>query len=215
MGTNIVSWNVVIAASFFNPSVVSQYWLIKNGILDEADFQPGCIFSQGLTQVLSSKVALVVAPESLQVFPQCQAADSESILNDSAVKIVRLLEHTPYSAVGINFIYDVTPNDADVGTTTRTLFSGKSKIYANFTDDNVRLGTYLSKDVDGARLRLDIKPVKDPSSNREDIRLVFNFSKDLVSDNKPDAIAALIGKWGEYLAMADRMSDEVDKRSLS
>ena len=212
MSVNISAWNVVISATFFNPSVVCQHWLIKNKILEEADFLPGCIFSQALSQVVSTKFLLIVTPEHLQLFPQVPAADSIEELNNSVIRIVKFLEHTPFVAAGINFNYELTPSDGDVGKATRARFSGPSAIYSSFIDDDVRVGTYLSKNVIGARLRLDVKPITaDASGNSERIRLFFNFNKDLDPDNKPGGIVELVDRWIEYLGIANEISGTLDR----
>ena len=58
--------NVVIIARQFNPSIISQHWLIKNNILAEDDFEDGSVFSPVMVNVQSKVCHILVLPDQLQ-----------------------------------------------------------------------------------------------------------------------------------------------------
>ena len=51
MHRELIGSSVVVVAQNFNPSVTSQLWLVRNGVVPEGDFLPGCIFTDLLVQV--------------------------------------------------------------------------------------------------------------------------------------------------------------------
>src|SRR5262249_55230541 len=70
MRRELVGSSVVIVARNFNPSVTSQLWLARNGVVEEGDFLPGCIFTDLLVQVRTRRFSLLFTPEQLQFVPE-------------------------------------------------------------------------------------------------------------------------------------------------
>lgn len=52
---------VVVVANVFNPSIVSQVWLVRNGLLGEDELPPnsGSVFADALVQVVAPRYTLV------------------------------------------------------------------------------------------------------------------------------------------------------------
>jgi hypothetical protein len=119
--------------------------------------------------------------------------------------IVRTLPHTPYRALGLNFSWHLTPNDGDIAGLTRRLFFDPNRaLYRQFDVENAHFGGYLSKDVAGFRLRLDIKPILVPTAAEPENRLQFgfNFHRDL-GEAAAGQIEEGLQRWNETSGEAE------------
>src|SRR5437016_3833189 len=109
MSVELVNSNVVVVARQFNPSIVSQIWLVDNGLVRREDFLEGCAFTDVLVNVRARDFFLLVTPEQLQFVPNVPDDRQQEIAAGKVGAIVRTLPHTPYIAVGINFTWKVRP----------------------------------------------------------------------------------------------------------
>lgn len=50
-GMELISRNAVVAANKFNPSILTQMWLIRNEIVAEDEFENWCVFSNAAVQI--------------------------------------------------------------------------------------------------------------------------------------------------------------------
>ena len=182
MSAELASSNVVVAAHHFNPSILSQIWLVRNDIVGEDQFGRGCLFSDQVTRVESDEFSLLVVLPQMQFVPKVEVEKQQELLVSKAGAIVRALPHTPYSAVGINFVWHVEESDRDLASFTRSLFFDPGKqLYQEFNSEDARFGAYFSMDALGCRMKLDVKPVREQSEDqaREFIQFAFNFHLDL------------------------------------
>jgi hypothetical protein len=69
MSVQLIGYNVVIAARFFNPSVFNQLWLVRNGLVKEEEFENACVFTEAFVQIKTPRFLLTVVPEQLQFLP--------------------------------------------------------------------------------------------------------------------------------------------------
>ncbi|MDO9229623.1 MAG: hypothetical protein Q8M86_07375 [Syntrophales bacterium] len=193
--------NVVIIARQFNPSIISQYWLIKNGIFTEEEIHPDSIFTPVIANVRSKDCQVLVLPEQLQFTSTLADPAAQELLISKLGKIVQTLPHTPFVAVGLNFswqVYDeVDSSSAALGR--KLFFRDDSPLYKFFDADDARFGSYMSRDILGCRLKLDIKPVTVPCPEGTSNRLLFgfNFHLQLIEDDKAESILNLFQKWDE------------------
>lgn len=202
MSVELVGSNLVIAARHFNPSIFSQLWLVRNGILGEPEFQAGCVFTDQVANIESGQFGLLVVPPQLQFVPKVAAEDEGKLVVTKVGKIVRTLPHTPYIAVGLNFFWHVEPEDGNVPALTRSLFfSPQHRICQLFGSDDARFGAYFSKDVLDCRLKLDVKPIRRQTGeeSKEFVQFAFNFHLDLPQEGNQtvEAIERQLGIWDE------------------
>jgi hypothetical protein len=193
MSIGLVSSNLVIVARHFNPSVFSQLWLVRNGIMEEQDFVAGCVFSDQAVNVDSHQFALLVVPPQLQFAPKVLPEQQGSLVQAKIGAIVRALPHTPYTAIGLNFFWHVQPEDGDVAALTRALFYRDNQPMCRLFDtEDARFGAYFSKATFGCRLKLDIKPImlQGKEERSEVVQFAFNFHLDLPPDGD-EAVAAI------------------------
>ena len=191
--------NVVIIAKQFNPSIISQYWLIKNGIFTEEEIQPDSIFSPVIANVLAKDCQIMVLPEQLQFMSKLSDHSGQELLISKLGKIVQALPHTPYVAVGLNYSWQVYDEDdaSNAALGRKLFFRDDSPLYKFFDVDDARFGSYMSSNTLGCRLKLDIKPVTVPCPGgvADRLNFGFNFHLQLTEDDKAESILNLFQKW--------------------
>jgi hypothetical protein len=204
----------VVVAQQFNPSVVSQMWLVRNGLLDEDDFLRGCLFSDVVVQVRSRRFAMLIIPEQLQFIPEVPQEEEQAMVAEKVGTIVRTLPHTPFRALGLNFRWQLTPRNGDVARVTRDLFfRERSPLYQSFASEDALFGGYLSKNALGFRLKLDVRPIQVQESQGQETRIqfAFNFHVDL-GDDAAQRIEGHLLRWNEVRLEAERIIDAVEQR---
>ncbi|MHB1424084.1 MAG: hypothetical protein ACYC3I_12980 [Gemmataceae bacterium] len=205
---------VVAVAQQFNPSVISQLWLVQNGLVGGDEFQPGCIFTDMIVQVRSRQFHMLVVPEQLQFVPNVPAGEEQGLIVDKVGTIVRTLPHTPFRALGLNFNWLLVPPDGDVARLTRQLFFREGPaLYRHFATGDAHFGAYLSKDSLGFRLKLDVKPTLVLDENRPQGRVLFafNFHADLREDAAQQIDAHLL-RWNDARREVELLLDSVEPR---
>lgn len=193
--------NVVIIARQFNPSIISQHWLIKNGIFTEEEIQPDSIFSPLIATFQSRDCQVLVLPEQLQFAFKPSDHSGQELLIAKLGKIVQALPHTPFIAVGLNFSWQIYEEDgaANAALGRKLFFRDTSPLYQFFNAEDARFGSYMSRDILGCRLNLDIKPVISAPQEGATVRLHFGFNFHLQLDegDSVDIILNLFKKWDE------------------
>ena len=194
-----ISSNVVIVARHFNPSILDRHWAITNGILSENDFEQGCIFTPVLSQINARDFKLLITPDQLQLVPSDFSHEAGAIILSKVGAIVERLPHTPYVAIGLNFIWHIIPTDEGMRALSRRLFFKEDNpIYQSFDTDNALFGAYLSKNYLNSRLKLDIKPatIMHEGQLSELLQFSFNFHRDIV-DQRVENILELLRNWSQ------------------
>ncbi len=204
MRTQLVDSNFVIAAQQFNPSIFSQLWLVQNGIASENDFKGESVFTPAFAQVRSPRFVLLVLPQQLQFAPLPVEEQHGELVADAIGSIVRLLPETPYVAVGLNLNWLVEIEPKEYPAFSRALFYRENPLYEQFVENDARFGGYLSKDILGARLKLDVKPKKTgpPGEEVEKLLFAFNFHVDVRRDNQVDEILRMANQWDSAMEHA-------------
>lgn len=214
----LVIENVVIAASNLNPSLFSQMWLVRQGIIDENDILLNQIFTQFVTQISIPDFSLFVVPEQLQFTLTEKSKDNSELIKNKVSDIIKKIPHTPYKAIGTNFHWLVAPDvSLDFAEFTRKLFAKQdAPLYDKFSESNAKFGAYLSKDIFGSRLRLNIKPVKSIGKKKledasELLELVFNYHLDLTidEDDTIDRMLKFLGQWDDMKIYSEEIASTV------
>jgi hypothetical protein len=210
MRRELVGSSVVVVAQNFNPSVTSQLWLVRNGVVEEGDFLPGCIFTDLLVQVRTRRFSLLFTPEQFQFVPASGEENPHVLVQDVIGRIVRTLPHTPYRALGLNFTWHLTLEEGDIAALSRRLFFAAGRpLFRDFDAPDASFGAFLSRDLLGFRLKLDVKPVTvtPPTAAVAEQRLQFlyNFHADLPEGEEAvERIEQHLQRWGEAAEMARR-----------
>jgi len=209
MLNQLVGASAVITARQFNPSVMSQLWLVRQGLIAEDQMLPNFVFTDLFVQVRTEKFALLVVPEQFQFFPQVEKSEEQELIQQKVGRIVRNLPHTPFKAVGLNFTWHVTPQSEEVAMpqlSRRLFFQNKNPLYEFFNEENAMFGAYLSKDFRECRLKLDIKPQLSIETPVQILQLAFNFHVDLRQNEElVTQIETILSRWNDASTEAERI----------
>ena len=216
--------SIVIIAKDFNVSIFKPFWLIKNNIFHEEELQGNIVITPPAVQIPAQDFQFTVLPDRLQMVIPRRYPNAEADIARIVKQTVKTLPHTPYTAVGLNFNYLVAPKSEDAFSAwNRSLFASPlaSKLQLP-KDENARFGSYVSFDVLGTRLKIDIRPVK-AAPNIENlckfwhvgqdlIRINFNFHSDVANMASPaDSVLDKLGKWGEALTLSQKLTEMISE----
>ena len=194
---------VVLVAQEFNPSILSEHWLAKNGIITDDPEQRQIVLVPGLAQIVTRTFVIEARADRFQVtIRDPLGGDAQGVVSSTAGQIAQLLPETPYSAVGLNFHWQTTTRDtAAMAAGQRSLFAkDDSVVHGFFASDDARFGAYASTDSLGFRLKLNIVPTREDTDDgpAEGLNYQFNFHRNLPD---PDTAVADVGealaKWSE------------------
>ena len=207
MPFELVSSNVVIVAQQFNPSVFSQLLLVRNNIVSENGFHRECLFSEMAAHVESDRFSLLVVPPQLQFVPKVAPPDQLEVVVEKVGAIVRSLPHTPYTGAGLNYVWHVWPQEESIHTLSRRLFFLQgTPLFDAFGAPDARFGSYLSMNILGCRLKLDIKPIV--QERGDCLQFAFNFHLDVPREPDPAVVTAIeehLRRWDDAKREADRI----------
>ncbi len=208
--TGLEKATVVLVANQFNPSILSEHWLAKHGIVPDDETERKTLMVPGLSQLVTARFAIEGRPNRVQVTLASPLDETApTVVLDTIGRIAQLLPETPYSALGLNFHWQAASTDRDrVASGQREMFAAAgSPVYGFFAASDARFGAYLSKDVLGFRLKLIVLPVTPETDDgpAEGMNCQFNFHKALDHDAGPSAVAQAIGLWPDALAISRDM----------
>jgi len=214
----LVEANSVVIARQFNPSVANPLWLVKHGLIREDELGEESAFTNVFAQIVTKEMVMVLTAEQLMFNPLGEPASKQEKAIEKVGKFVELIPHTPYVAVGVNFNYHLVPEKIGIPELTRSLFFvGDSPLHSVFNTPDSRFGGYLSKDVLGCRLKLDVKPafgqLIDEPQAKHFILMNFNFHADLATENDPvRKIKEVLSKWNEASELSKTIVDAVSAK---
>ena len=216
MSFQLVNSNAVVAARQFNPSVLSQLWLVDNQIVAREEFADGGVFTEMIVQVNAAPFAILVTPDQLQFVPRVDPVAQQAIITERLGALIRALPHTPYTAVGLNFTWHKSSEErAEFGRISRRLFYREgSSLFREFQADDARFGGYLSKDCLGLRMKLDIKPMTTHTENiaNELMQFAFNFHLDVFNrEDRAESIVVALANWDAAREEATRIMDRIQE----
>lgn len=203
-GVQMIDANIVLVANEVNVSIFTLAWMLENGIVDSKDLD-GEVTVTNLTVFLkTNQFELTIVPNRVQLSLKPSKLSAESSAERTLIRILEVLPHTPIYAVGLNIAYMLTPPTSTSFTEwNEQLFSPSLKLTPDLeSHEGIRFGTYISWDVLGSRLRLDVKPMNAQSkdgSQIEFMRAGFNYHTELSQENPTEDAVELIHRWSDVL----------------
>ncbi len=94
MSFELVNSNVVIAAQQFNPSVLSQLWLVDNHVIERDEFEPGSMFTEMIVQAATAEFIILITPQQLQLTPRGAEDQQQATLSSNALDALSKLCRT-------------------------------------------------------------------------------------------------------------------------
>ena len=202
--------NSVLLANSFNLPIFQQLWLLDNGIVKKEEFEAGnFFFTPVAASVPTPAFNLLIVPERAQTTIVNNIENSQEIFERVTGGIVSKLPHTPFTAIGLNFNYRINPNSKEnfLKKCQQIFIGQENPLCDEFDAEDCRFGTYMSKDVFDARLRLDIKPIRQEDSDQ--ILVSCNLHAD---ENQPDKIMNLLSNWTKIYEYTTLLATKLDKK---
>lgn len=164
--------NIVITASNFNPSIISKDWLYQNNILVETliNFINTPVFSISET----NEFQMIVTEDRLQLTPKRVTQVNMRAALDKLTKVVDLLPHTPYKAIGYNFSYRFSKDECNI----EFLFSPNREHIAELMSKEYELGANILFPFEGFIVTFSVSPIVQDKRERE---LRFNYHSSINS----------------------------------
>jgi len=186
---------IVLTAQSFNPSIFTETWLDKNGIVAASRLEGIRVFSPEVAQFQTKECQILVIPPKMQIRFQVHGVEGDfGLQRNIAIRTIELLPHTPYQALGLNFDFFVScPDEENFNAYDRALLgTGDYQLLQEFSSADAKFGRYFSKDHGAARLKLDIKPVKGGPQNKDLLQFSFNFHHDVAQFDLSERAEKLI-----------------------
>jgi hypothetical protein len=203
--------NIVVTASNFNVLLVNQIWLDEHGVIPRGEMAPGAsVFTPPLVQVSTPNFEFLLVEDRLQFTPLCEDALKQDLIVDRLGRFINLLPHTPYTGLGLNFIWH-SRSPGPIEEVSRRLFFWRDSSLARFFDvADAKFGAYYSKNTMGFRLKVSAMPVtlKTPGRQSEDIlQLGFNYHLD---SRQAETIRDALGRWNQAKHDSEMITDAVE-----
>jgi hypothetical protein len=211
---DFIDCNIVIVANTFNLNILNPVWMYKNKIFSEKDLQ-GATCLPVVVEVRSDNFRLHIIPDRLLFSIDTKYKNPKKLIISKIGRLIELLPHTPFAAVGLNFTYHVTPSDKDIYKLTRSLFCNEqSKLFQDLEEKDLRFGTYFSRNILGTRFKLDAKPITVTMQNqkKEMIQFAYNFNLNIDQNDAYQAIIDLFNKWDEAKSICREFTDRINSK---
>jgi hypothetical protein len=196
---------LVVTAKSFNPSIFTQLWLSKEDLVADKDFVGASLATEAVAQHDLANMQLLVVPSRLQVTLKPGDEASSEAGKTLVDGIVKKLPHTPFQALGMNLDYLVTFDAQSFAQVNRAMFLAQSGPFVKaFVDGNSLFGGYFSRNINGIRMKVDIKPISTGGEVGvgDKLRCVFNYHVDLKQEDNVSVIHTALAKWSDMTARA-------------
>lgn len=146
MPLQLVNANVVLVAHHFNPTITDQLWLTEHAIVMRDEASGPYVFTDMLVQVQTRNFHLLIVPDRCQMTPSPENENTQQLILARLGQLIKLLPHTPYRAVGLNFNWHFSGDNNNIEPLARArFFVPGSPLHELFNVDGSRFGGYMSK----------------------------------------------------------------------
>jgi len=210
MDKKIIANSIVIINTGIDPQNFNSYWLVKNGLIEEEELANENIFSNHFVHINGEYYDIVINGNSLQFQLKNNNFEKIDSLINKVIAFNEKVQNTINVSMGFNFSWLLDLEKGKYIEISRQLFfNSNNSIHKLFDEQDACFGSYLSKNFEKSRLKLDIKPVL-LSNNIEDgsLNFNFNFHFDFDDDNRKD-IDSFIRSWSLYFKEAQRIINQI------
>jgi hypothetical protein len=168
---NLIDTNIVILAKNHNPSIVSKEWLKLRGIVEENENFSKFTHTPFLSYVETDNFRFIVDPDRLQI--SLVKINDENIekLPNIFEKYISQLPETPYTAIGLNYNYNI---ELQAESLNKIFHPDKDKFTKLFAE-NYQLGGIIIFNHSNFIVKIDINPT---FNETEKFIVNFNFHCD-------------------------------------
>lgn len=169
---------IVILAKEFNPSIVTKDWLSREGIVQGEAINFANVPTFSFFE--SDNFIITVAPDRFEVVLKiAKLVDYRTLDLESLVSVAETfterLPHTPYKAVGINYIWKAeSEGDENITSILKEKFLSDKKMFSRLCPEkDSYVGSIIYFPHDGFKVKLVIEPVLDTMKH---ITCNFNYN---------------------------------------
>lgn len=197
----------VLVAKELNADLFSQLWLLENGILLRDEIASNSMFTPVAVSVTTTHFDFTFLQNKLQVSVRSDFEKSGELFRRISGGVLNALPSQPWVAAGLNLNFTLEGEDGEAfsASVREMVLSDKNPVASEFSDENVRCGFYVSKDYQGARLKLDTKPIVEAGQDK--LYLNFNFHKNVTSSREA---SAFLENWESFYHYAASIIDSFD-----
>ncbi len=202
MAVKLVNASAVVVGHDVNLSIFRPPWLRDQRILSDEELAGDVVITPLMVRIPAPSFELIILPDRVQVRPSDDPGKAQSDILRVLGGIVSTLPHTPFTAIGLNFDYLMTPDEhTEFQAWNEQSFAARfSMDVIGSAQEEARFGAYCSFDTLGMRLKADLRPLRRTEQPEGSI---------LKSSADPEA---MLGKFnfhrGELTEVAREIADE-------
>lgn len=184
--------NNIVVVGVFKEWVFDKYFFIKSNLFKEEEITNKSVFVQDYTELITSTIRLTIQPGKIQIGDITIGGTSGAEMLGIISAILKLVDsNISIKGVGINFNCFTEDESKSIEQLSKEWFySDNVSLFSKyFNSEDVAYGTYVSKKIKDARLRLEIKPVTGRTSGngteveKHWMAWDFNFHLDVKDSN--------------------------------
>lgn len=221
MALELVNASAVVVGHDVNLSIFRPPWFRDQKILSDEELAGDVVITPLMVRIPAPSFELLILPDRVQV--QVRPSDDPGKAQSDILRvlgvIVSTLPHTPFTAIGLNFDYIITPDEhTEFQSWNKESFATPFSVdVIGSAQEEARFGAYYSFDTLGMRLKADLKPVRrteqpeggivKSSASPESMLGKFNFHRDLKERPAVSEILQVLGRWGDAASLALTMAE--------
>jgi len=164
---NLTDTNIVILAKNHNPSIISKEWLKLRGVVEENENFSRFTHTPFLSYLETDNFRFIVDIERLQISLVKISDENIEKLPNITKKYISQLPETPYTALGLNYNYNI---ELQAESLKKIFHPNKDKFTKLFTEDH-QLGGIIMFSHSNFMVKIDIKPIFNEAE-----KIIVNFS---------------------------------------
>lgn len=212
MDIKLIGNSIVIINTGIIPSTFNSYWLVKNEILEEEELNNDNVFTKQIVEINGNDCKFIINANSFQISPKEGSAKLDDSVKGKIEKLIDSTTNTIYLSSGINFNWIIEPDEDFKVLSRKLFFQEKIPIFESFNKEDATFGSYLSMDFNGARLKLDIKPIylgNNQGVKKGAIHFNFNFHFDIPEGNRKEILKEFINKREIYYEESKKLMNNM------
>ncbi len=222
MCIKLAKCSAVVVARDVNVSIFKPLWLRTQNVLSEEEASADdMVIAPNLVRIPAPLFELFIIADRIQIRPSTDSDDAQADILRVLGGIVSALPHTPFTALGLNFDYEVRPPaSGSFEDWNRKTFAGPfaARVIPEGGGEP-RFGGYVSFDVFNMRLKIQVIPVRVPGDDgteeqtkqgsSEAMSASFNFHRDLDQPVKTSEILESLGRWDTVRGFASEAAKKL------
>jgi hypothetical protein len=210
MDSKIIGNSIVIINTGIEPQNFNSYWLVKNNLIEEEELSNENVFSKHFVHLNGEYYDVLINGNSIQFQLKNDNLDKFELLIKKIQLFNAKVQNTINVSMGINFnwILDLPKNEY-VQLSKKLFYNDNNPIHKLFEDERTCFGSYISKDFEKSRLKLDIKPILLSNDFYDGtLNFNFNFHFDLNDENRKD-LDEILDSWNLYFEEAKKIINSI------